>query len=492
MPTEPTAKFTAEAKSVSSAPHAPAPKNPKGVAAIIGFLFFIEFSSGILQGYYTPLFSKLIGHWEVSDASITWFVTVQTLSAGVCVPVLSKIGDIYGHRRILRIAIIAVTLGSILVAFAPSYSLVLVGRVLVGPLSVYLPLETAIVHSKFAQATARRAIGMLTASLTLGVTVGSVAGGIFGGMPNMTVVLLIPVVFLVLSVVAVFVAVPESTERATPKIDVPGFIGLAVVMLLLMGSLEIAGAPGMGFAALLLLVGTVLVLVLWVWWELRAEVPAIDVRLVTKPQIWPAYFVSFVIGMTGIGAQTLLMTFMGANPKKVGYGFGFAPGMLSVLLIVGVLPATIISFFIANLAKKIGLLGVLTAGLICCIAGSALLVFFNGSLVMVFISIIVNGLGSGMLLAALPSLIAEESPSDSTGIATGIYNSLKTLGAAIASAVFGMVLAFFVVKGTNASSITGYLIAWGIGGVGSLLALISLATIRKARTVTRPLVLPKE
>ncbi|NDK89808.1 MFS transporter [Gordonia desulfuricans] len=37
----------------------------------------------------------------MSDADITWFLTVQTLAAAVCVPLLSQLGDMYGHRPML-------------------------------------------------------------------------------------------------------------------------------------------------------------------------------------------------------------------------------------------------------------------------------------------------------------------------------------------------------------------------------------------------------
>ncbi|WP_217135195.1 MFS transporter [Leucobacter chinensis] len=471
--------------------HSIAPET-KGVAAIVGFLLFVELSSGFLQGYYTPLFSNLTEHWGITDASITWFVTVQTLAASVCVPVLSKLGDIFGHRRMLRIAVIAVAVGSLLVALAPSYPLALVGRVLVGPLAVWLPLEIAIVHSRLTQTSARRAIGMLVASITVGAILGSVVAGVAGGLSSMTMILAIPVVILILCVIAVFVAVPESTERARPKIDTIGFIGLAVTMLLIMGGLQVASRQGFTLTAILLIVAALAIGTAWVWWEKRVEAPAIDIRIVTQPQLWPAYLISFVLGMMVLGSQTILMTFMGAKPEVAGYGFSFAPSQLAIVTIASVAPATIASFLIARLAKRIGLLGVLTTGLVLAIGGHLMLIFLNGSLMLIMIAIMVNGFGSGFLLAALPALIAEESPADSTGIATGIYNSLKTLGGALASAAFGMILAFFTLEGVGASSRTGYVTIWVVSLVAVILALLSLATIRKSRPVTAFVSVPEE
>ena len=464
----------------------------KGVVAIVGFLLFVELSSGFLQGYYTPLFSRLTEHWDITDASITWFVTVQTLAASVSVPVLSKLGDIYGHRRMLRIAVIAVAVGALLVALAPSFEIALIGRVLIGPLAVWLPLEVAIVHSRLTQTSARRAIGILVASLTIGAVLGSIVAGFVGSLSSMTMILTIPVIILALCIVAMFMGVPESTERARPKIDTLGFIGLAATMLLIMGGLQIASRQGFSPAAIALIVAALGIGAVWVWWEKRTEAPAIDIRIVTKPQLWPAYLVSFVLGLMVLGTQTILMTFMGANPDSVGYGFGFAPQQLAIVTVASVAPATVASFLIARLAKRIGLLGVLTTGLVFAIIGHTVLIFFNGSLTLIFAGILLNGFGSGFLLAALPTLIAEESPADSTGIATGIYNSLKTLGGALASAAFGMVLALFTLEGESASSRTGYIVIWTISLIAVILALLSLATIRKSRPVTAFVSVPEE
>ncbi|UCR90131.1 MFS transporter [Mycetocola spongiae] len=475
----------------SGSPLASSTQPAQRVVAIVGFLLFVELSSGFLQGYYSPLFGGMIEHWDITDAQITWFVTAQTLAAGVSVPVLSKLGDIFGHRRILRLTVISVAIGATLVALSPSFPLALLGRILCGPLAVWLPLEIAIVHSRLSLASSRKAIGMLVASITLGAVIGSISAGFTSNLENFTTVLLIPVVILLLCIVAVFVAVPESTERANPKIDGWGFAGLAVFMLLLLWGLQQASQAGFAsLGTLLPIIGAVVVFLVWVWWERRAEVPAIDLSLITQSKLWPAYVISFIVGVIALGTQTILMTFLAGDPARLGYGFSMPASKLSLISLVSIFPAMLSSIAFARIAKRLGLLKVLLIGLSAGFIGQIGMAVLNTSLTAIIVSLIVSGLGVGLLLGALPALISEEAPLDSTGIATGLYNSLKTLGGAVAGSAFGLILASFVMPEYGAASLGGYVTVWIVCAASCLVGLLVLPTLRQNRPQTTVIQLP--
>ena len=68
---------------------------------IIAFLCLVELTSGILQGYYTPILTDIARHLGIHDADVNWFEAAQLTVSALAVPVLAKLGDLYGHRRIL-------------------------------------------------------------------------------------------------------------------------------------------------------------------------------------------------------------------------------------------------------------------------------------------------------------------------------------------------------------------------------------------------------
>jgi MFS family permease len=112
----------------------PAAAGAAGAASAVGFLVVLEFASGILQGWLSPLLPGIVAQYGTTAAEVNWIGAVYLLSAAVCVPLMSKLGDRYGHRRLLIVAAALVAVGSVLVATAPTFGVLLLGRAVQGPL----------------------------------------------------------------------------------------------------------------------------------------------------------------------------------------------------------------------------------------------------------------------------------------------------------------------------------------------------------------------
>ncbi|MEE1200478.1 MAG: MFS transporter, partial [Christensenellales bacterium] len=82
-------------------------------------------------------FSAILGPAFVEDIGIaynntTWTALAQAMSTAACAPILGKLGDVLGRRVTLLAGIIIYTLGNVLAALAPSLSVMLVARFIVG------------------------------------------------------------------------------------------------------------------------------------------------------------------------------------------------------------------------------------------------------------------------------------------------------------------------------------------------------------------------
>ncbi|MDQ0647067.1 MFS family permease [Microbacterium natoriense] len=452
----------------------PPTRRAPSLLGIIGFLVFVEFVSGFLQGFYDPLQKLFATHHGVSDADITWFQTIQGLSAAISVPLLAKFGDMFGHRRILRITMVLVTAGALLSALAPTFELLLASRVMMGPLAVWLPLEIAIIHHRLNRDDARRSIGILVSILTIGAIVGTIAGGVATSLVGFTTALFVPVVLLLLACYAVFFRIPASSGGVRTRIDGLGLAGLAVIMVLLLSGMNVLAKSGLADIRAWLLIGaSAAVLVPWIVWERRIESPAVNLRLLASRSLAPLYVSGFMFGFVMFGFQTPFITFSASDPSKDGYGLGMPTLTVSLAVAFFTLLTAIGAITFTAASHRMSMKATLVCGAGLAASGFIFFAMVHDAPWTVFAFAIPTGLGMGLLMGALPALIAEYAPDTDTGIAAGVYNSLRTLGGSIAGALFAIILSIALTS--NEGTEAGYTIIWSVCAVLFLASTAALA-----------------
>ena len=145
--------------------------------SLIGFLFFVEFVSGILQGFYVPLIPDLVKYLGIKDADFNLFEGAQLLLSALVVPILAKLGDMYGHKKILLVATVLTAGATWWLAFAGDFTSFLVAWTLQAFYVVWLPLEIALIFDKGrrsgrAASSTRKAAGLLIVGLEAGAIAG--------------------------------------------------------------------------------------------------------------------------------------------------------------------------------------------------------------------------------------------------------------------------------------------------------------------------------
>lgn len=457
--------------------------------ALIGWFFFVEFTSGVLQGYYVPLFSDIVVHLGIHDSDINWFEAAQLLVSALVVPIMSKLGDMFGHKRVLLVASILTAAATWWVVFADSFWPFLIAWALQGFYVVWLPLEVALIFDRGRReargaAATRRAAGVLVVGLYIGAIAGALLGGrFFTAVGNLSLALIIPAIAVTLTVLVVWVFVPDSDPLPGRRLDVWGFVLLGSGLLLITAALtaiRLAG-PGSIVVWLLLALG-ILILAVFTRFELRQPDPAVDMRVLSRPAMWPVMATAVLLGVSINGAQGPLSTYLGTDPA-LGYGLGLdAAGRSNIVGAYMVLMITGAVLFSATSRRVNPRIVLLTASLLVG-TGYALFLPFHDEVWQVLVNIGIAGIGSGALVAALPVAAAAAAPRGQTGIASGLTSTSKTVGGAFASAAFGVVLAAGAgaVASETAASFGGYVAMWTIcAGAGFLAALLLAFVPRSA------------
>lgn len=460
------------------------------LAGIVGFLAFVEFTSGVLQGYYTPMLTDIARHLGIHDADVNWLEGTQLMLSALVVPAFAKLGDMFGHKRMLLWSTALTALASLALPFTDSFAVFLVAWTLQGFYVVWLPLEIAIIWSRSrgregSSLLTARAAGILVAMLEAGAIIGALLGGQLVDTLPLWVVLLVPALLVVACFFVIRFGVKESDQLAGGKLDLVGLTLISVALIAFTGGLSLLRLNG--YADPLAWSVTALGLMLIVPFalhELRHSDPLIEVRMFRSPALAPVFLTAGLFGVSVLGAQAPLSTFARTDPAVYGYGLGtsgFATSLIIGLYLIGMITGALLFPLIARLLTP--RITLIAAALLVAL-GYLMFLPLHDSYTQVVTNMVIAGIGSGALVAALPAAAASAAPATQTGVATGLTNSVKTVGGAIASAVFGMALMHGVGEaatggGETAGSLSGYFTVWAVCGVTALVAAVLLCFVPK-------------
>lgn len=460
---------------------------------LIGFLFFVEFVSGILQGFYVPLIPDLVKYLDIKDADFNIFEGSQLLLSALVVPVLAKLGDMYGHKKILLVATVLTAGATWWLAFAGDFTSFLIAWTLQGFYVVWLPLEIALIFDKGrrsgrAASDTRKAAGLLIVGLEAGAIAGALGGAAvfdaFGGAASlatsMVPTLMVPAIAVTIAFFVILFGVPESEPLPGRSLDWIGFSILTIGLLLITSSLTFLKLNDDQWWPWAIMALGILTFWPFVRFELRQKDPAIDIRVLAQPNMWPVQLTALLVGISLLGAQAPLATYAGTD-RTLGYGLGLASGTISILIGLYLISMIVGALLFPLASRWKTPRFALIAGAFLVSLGYLMFIPFHLETWQVFMNMVIAGLGSGALVGALPAAAAAAAPRGQTGIASALTNTTKTIGGSIASSVFAIVLTIGVVNvaGSTAGSLFGYYMVWTICGVGALIAAVLLFFVPK-------------
>jgi hypothetical protein len=324
----------------------------------------------------------------------------------------------------------------------------------------------------------------IAAGLLAGSAVGLVvAAGAYSVSGNTRAVLWIPAVFFAVSLLMLLTIVPESQCRARVRLDWAGALTLSagLVMLLLAiakgSSWEWTSARTLGAV-----IAAGLLLAAWVVTELTVREPLVDLRLAARRSIAPLYLASITLGAAFFGAQTATSSFLASPRKLLGYGFTLGLTDLALVLVPGSVTAVLGALIVVPVARRWGHKVMLCAGCLAMAGGYGAMALWHGTLGEFVTTLCLTNLGTGIVTAGVPVIVAERAQRTATGIGAGLFNTAKGVGGSIAGGSFAAVLAAISIARTSVPREGAYEVVWLVcGGC----ALVSMLIISAASGRTR-------
>lgn len=444
---------------------------------VLGFLPFLQFATGLLSAWYIVLLAEIGREFSVNDAALNWVNAIYMLATVVTVSILAKLGDVHGHRRMLIVATAIVTVGSVVIALAPNFEVLLVGRALQAPLAALLPLSFAIARERAGDSSGG-AVARLVASATIGGALGGIGAGLLlAVLGDLRLTLWLPAVVLAVCIPGVILFVKETTIRAAGGVDWLGGGLLGVGLLLALGGF--ANAPTWGWTDPKTISGIlvgILLLAAWVVVEMRVKHPLVDFRVLVRGGVGLPLVIGFVGAAQFFGSTTATTVFALSDPAVTGFGLGFTPATAGIIVILTTVGTFATALLGDRVVRALGTRGALMlAGVL--VATAYVAMILGGGIVAVFLTAsVVTGLGTGLMLSIVPATIVRLAPADSVGIASGLYNTARAAAGAIAGAVFAFVMASLSsVEGEPGTGAAPFIAVWAIcAALCILFAVLSL------------------
>ncbi|WP_407555163.1 MFS transporter [Streptomyces sp. Pv4-95] len=429
--------------------------------------------SGIVQGYLTPLLPEVGLRLDIDTVGQNNIYLLSQLAFAVMTPLLSRLGDLYGHRKVLRVALAMVAGGSLLIAVRPSPVTLAVGVVLQGALVGFFPLLVGILRSRAPERN-RTGISLLVGVLLIAIGVGGLVAGALSER-HAEAGLWTAVPFAVLALIAGII-LPDSDAPRGGRFHYPAAALLtaglvALVLLLAQGGTWGWGAP----RTLALAVAAVAALTAWVAVERRSAHPLVSVRLLSNPRLAVVSGYTFCAAFGTIGFLGANALFLGSSRSATGYGMSLGPQAIATISLAMVTAGFAGSALTPRLARRLGDRLVLASGGALIALGFLGMVLFHDTLAQYVASALVVGLATGLFESITRTLSAEVVEERETALAVGLNELALSLGAAMGAAVIG---AFFAANSSRGSALiaeSGYLWGWGAcacaAAVGVALAL---------------------
>ena len=379
---------------------------------------------------------------HASESDLQWFSSGYTLVLAAAMLPAGLLGDRYGRKKVMLIALALFGVGSAACAYAPSASAFLVARLALGLAGAgVIVMAVSALTVLFKEEERPRAVAVWAGANFLAMPLGPIVGGWLLSNYWWGWVFLINVPVALVGLVAALVLVPESRAPERPGLDPVGVAASSAGLVGVTYGLIEAGRIGWGSAGALAPIGGGLVVLagLFLWERRLSRLPG------GQPLIELALFrsASFTWGLVLMTIGTLAMVgvlftmpqyYQGVlGTDAMGSGLRLLP--LVGGLVVGLLPAARMTRLMgAKFTVALGF-AVLAAGMI---AGATTSLESSDAFLLAWMTVV--GIGFGLSFATVASAALSELSAERSGVGSAMLQALKNVGAPLGAAVLGSAL----------------------------------------------------
>lgn len=408
--------------------------------AIIAVLGYCGALVSITQTVSLPLLPVLPDELHTSVSNVSWVATAAFLTGAVANPVLGRLGDMYGKRRMVLVSLLALLIGCVVSALSTGVLVLIIGRALQGCGIAVIPLGMSIAKDTLPADKTSQGVALVSATLGIGGGLGlPMSGWMLNWFGWQSVFWMTSALTLVGLVLAILV-LPDVDKREQSRFDVVGAVWLSVCLIAILLPLSKSASWGwlqprplilyaVGFAGM---IG-------WYRYEHRPSRPLVDVVLMSERPLLLVNGAGLLLGFAMFSNMYASLALL-QTPDSVPHGFGTSVVTAGLVMFPGALVMMLTSPLSAWITDRFGARTSLWVGALVIGIGYATRPWMLGSLLVIGISVAFVNAGVGIGYGAMPSATMAHVPDHETGSANAIGTLARAGGASISSAAVAAIL----------------------------------------------------
>lgn len=415
------------------------------------FVLFLLASIAILAMYVEamafpslPTVMKTYGLGPEDYSLASWVVTIYLVVGAVSISIFGKLGDIYGKKRMLIIAMTIYTIMVSLTGFASDLSnsiyLLIIFRAFQGIAMAMFPLAFGLIRDEFPPDRIPIAQGVISAMFGVGTAVGFVIGGFVTETLGWQWTYHTAAPFALLMTLISYFKIRESPIRLKAKVDYvgAGLLG-ATLVTFLVGITETSSrvnGVSRGWTdpmVVALLVASAVFVTLFVLWLPRAKDPLVRPSLMKVRNLALMNVTAFMIGFA-------LFTTIQTVAGLAAFNFHLDTIQIGLLLLPTSAVTLILGPTVGFLVRRIGPKTPLAIGMTVAIVGFAMLYFGHSTKLDVMLGVTVLGAGQAFAMVSSINLVIMSTPMLETGISTAVNTIIRTAGSVVGPAIAAVII----------------------------------------------------
>jgi EmrB/QacA subfamily drug resistance transporter len=438
---------------------------------LLGVLFVGVLMAALDIAIVGPALPTIRNHFGVDDRAITWLFTIYVFFNLIGTPLMAKLSDIWGRRSVYLADIILFAVGSFLVAVAPSFAIVLLGRAIQGlGAGGIFPVASAVIGDTFPLEKRGSALGLIGAVFGLAFIIGPIVGGVLLLVHWRWLFAINLPIALVVMIMAPPLLPSVALQNRRP-FDWGGMLVLALMLSFLTYGLtqidtanfwaSVTGLRVWPSLALALILLPIFLLI-----EQKVADPVLHLRLFNSRQVGLASMLSFGAGLGESGVVFI--------PALAVAAFAVSESTASFLLMPVVLALAVGAPVSGRMLDKLGSRVIIITGASLLTLGILLLSFFPANWAIFFMAGILIGLGLSALLGApIRYIMLNEARTEDRGAAQAIITLFTGIGQLTSAALVGAIAA------SLGGGVAGYSSAYGVIGAAAIVMILLALGLKK-------------